>query len=62
MKKCGASNRKAFNTLSTKIASVLEISHKLRKGLQAETLSLCGGMHQWFKKRSTRGKELCDKR
>jgi hypothetical protein len=27
-----------------------------------DTSSLSGGVHHWFKRRSTRGKEICDKR
>jgi len=37
--------------------AVLGTSHIIRKVLKSETSSLSGGLHEWFKGRSTRGKE-----
>jgi hypothetical protein len=46
--------------LYKKKTAVLGTSHIIRKLLQSENLSLSGGVHQWFKRRSTRGKEIDD--
>jgi hypothetical protein len=34
--------------------AILGTSHIIREVLQAETLSLSGGVHHWLKRRSTR--------
>jgi len=42
--------------------AVLGTWHIISKVLQSETWSLSAGVHHWFKRRSTRGKETCGKR
>jgi hypothetical protein len=42
-------------------AAVLGTSHIIRKVLQYKTWSLSGGVHPWFKRISTSGKETCDR-
>jgi hypothetical protein len=49
------------STNSLQKPAVLWISHITRKVLQYGTWRMSGGMHHWFKRRSTRGKETCDK-
>jgi hypothetical protein len=55
LKVSGNNIRKAFNRFTTKTA-VLGTSHIIRKVLQSETGSLSGGIHHWFKRKSTRRK------
>jgi hypothetical protein len=43
----------SIDSLQKKTA-VLGTSHVIRKVLQSETLSLSGGVHHWFKRKSTR--------
>jgi hypothetical protein len=42
------------STDSLQKTAVLGTSHIIRKVLQSETFSLSGGVHHWFKRKSTR--------
>jgi hypothetical protein len=50
------------DSVQKKKTAVLGTSLITRKVLQSETGSLSNGVHRWFKGRSTRRKEYCDKR
>jgi hypothetical protein len=49
------------STDSLQKSAVLGTSHIIWKVLQSETLSLRGGVHHWFKRKSTRKNVLKEK-
>jgi hypothetical protein len=52
----------SIDSLKRKRTAVLGTSYTIKKVLQSENGSLSGGVHQWFKRRSTRGEETQNKR
>jgi hypothetical protein len=56
LKKSDNNTRKVCSRFSVKRTAVLGIAD-IRTVIQPETRSLSDGVHHWFKRRSTRGKE-----